>query len=132
MKYNGVDADGNLKNFTDADLKEGMVVKLRNETVGMIVVYELSYAISYFERAVWDYTWTSTASIKHPIDEQLDIVEVYSKRPPYQFFNKTLEQDTLIWKANAELTEQEKRIQELESTIAQAREQIQQLKGALK
>ena len=131
MKYNGVDADGNLKNFTDADLKEGMVVKMRNETSGMIVVYE-GFAVSFFERTAWDCGWTSTASIKNPIEDRLDIVEVYSRPLPWRFFNKTLEQDTLIWKANAELTEQEKRIQELESTIAQAHEQIQQLKGALK
>ena len=131
MKYNGVDADGKPKNFTDADLKEGMVVKLCNEATGMIVVYE-GFAVSFFERTAWDCGWSSTASIEHPTDDQLDIVEVYSRPLPWRFFNKTLEQDTLIWKANAELTEQEKRIQELESTIAQAHEQIQQLKGALK
>ena len=131
MKYNGVDADGNPKNFTDADLQEGMVVKLRNGTAGMIVVDGQRYAVSYFDRK-FSCTWASNASIKYLLNEQFDIVEVYSKRPPWRFFDTTLELDMLIWKASAELTEQEKRIQELESTIAQAHEQIQQLKGALK
>ena len=131
MKYNGVDANGEPKNFTDADLQEGMVVKLRNGTVGMILSDGQRCAVSYFE-TIHDCTWLSYFSIKHLIDEQFDIVEVYSKRPPWRFFDTTLALDILIWKASAELTEQEKRIQELESTITQAHEQIQQLKGALK
>ena len=129
MKANGTDANGNPKNFTDADLKEGMVVKLRDGMIGMVTREENGdFAVSYLENTIDHCTWMSSASIKNEAFVELDIVEVYNKRHPQIFFKKTLEEDKLIWKANPEMTEQQKRIQELEDTIAKAQEQIKAIK----
>ena len=134
MQCNGVDKDDNPKHFTDDMLKDWMIVKTRDGSIGTIKTNnckDYGACILYLNRYGFD-----LAKIIYEDHSELSITEIYDLRDSIGFILRkecNTDEKYLIWKAIEPVkeTEQQKAIRELEESIKASTDKLQALKETL-